>query len=49
MTVDRVRRVSFLIVGIGGVAGTGRRAVAIPARTLWLPGIGNWPRMSSRP
>ncbi|AMM23532.1 PRC-barrel domain-containing protein [Variovorax sp. PAMC 28711] len=38
LIVDRVRNVSFLIVGVGGVAGMGRHAVAIPAAQMQVVG-----------
>lgn len=38
LIIDRVRNVSFLIVGVGGVGGMGRHAVAIPAAQVRLTG-----------
>jgi len=38
LIVDRVRNVSFVIVGAGGFAGMGRHAVAIPASKMQVVG-----------
>ncbi len=38
LIIDRVRNVSFLIVGVGGVGGMGRHAVAIPAAQIQVVG-----------
>jgi sporulation protein YlmC with PRC-barrel domain len=38
LIVDRERNVSYLVVGVGGVAGMGRHAIAIPASQIRVSG-----------